>query len=39
MPRSGRPKSVTRPRHKKVIMDRIRRNSMGSLRKWLSSSK
>ena len=33
MPRSGRPKSVTTPRLKKVVMDRIRRNPRRSLRK------
>ena len=33
MPRSGRPKSVTTPRLKKVVMDRIRRNPRRLLRK------
>ena len=33
MPRSGRPKSVTTPRVKKLIRERIRRNPQRSLRK------
>ena len=39
MPRSGRPKSVTTPRLKKVVIDRIRRNPRRSLRKMASELK
>ena len=39
MPRSGRPKSVTTPRLKKIVIDRIRRNPRLSLRKWPMNSK
>ncbi|KAI6660612.1 hypothetical protein LOD99_10389 [Oopsacas minuta] len=33
MPRSGRPKSITTPRMKKLVRDRIRRNPLRSMRK------
>eukprot|EP00800_Vazella_pourtalesii_P015855 TRINITY_DN4383_c0_g1_i5.p1 TRINITY_DN4383_c0_g1~~TRINITY_DN4383_c0_g1_i5.p1 ORF type:complete len:293 (-),score=7.56 TRINITY_DN4383_c0_g1_i5:556-1434(-) len=39
MPRSGRPKSVTTPRLKKIVMDRIRRNPRRSVRKMASELK